>query len=96
MKPAPFIRSEAQRAQLNQLRALLDENGVPKPHIIWISGRALAPLLEKIGKPPFWKDGAIHPDQLYRYNLCTGRFRKAEPFNPDRKPYDQKHTPAQL
>lgn len=82
--PLP-ARNEAQRQLLNQMKMLLDENNVPKPHILWIEGRALIPFLQRIGKTPFWKDGEIRPLQLYRYNLETGRFRKAEPFDPNRR-----------
>lgn len=62
-----------------QLRALLTENAVPKPHIIWLQGRALLPLLDSIGKEPYPKDGRIFHEQLYRFNLDTGRFRKVDP-----------------
>lgn len=79
-----FIRSEAQVAALRQLRALLDENGVQKPHIIWIKGEALLPLTERIGKPPFYKDGPIRKGCFYRYNLCTGRFKEVEEYTGKR------------
>jgi hypothetical protein len=73
-------RTAAQRFALSQLKMLLEENGVPSPYIVWLDGDALLPLMERLGRPPFWKDGAIVGDQLYRYNVDTGRFRKAEPF----------------
>lgn len=65
--------------RLVQLRACLNENEVPRPHIIWIHGKALIPLLARIGKEPFPRDGMIFHEQLYRFNLDTGRFRKEEP-----------------
>ena len=71
--------SALSRERLAQVRAMLDENGVPRPHILWIDGRALSDFLQSIGKDPYPKDGRIYPGQLYRYNIDTGRFRKVEP-----------------
>lgn len=68
-----------QRERQWQLRAVLAENGVPKPAILWIHGRALTAFLASIGKEPFFKDERIHHDQLYRFNLDTGRYRKVDP-----------------
>lgn len=62
-----------------QIRALLAENGVPKPMILWIQGKALRQLISSMGKDPFFKDGKIYDHEQYRFNLDTGRFRKAEP-----------------
>lgn len=75
-KPLP---SHTQRERHWQLRAVLAENGVPKPAIIWLFGKALVPFLASIGKEPFFKDEHIRHDQLYRFNLDTGRYRKADP-----------------
>ena len=67
------------RERLLQMRAVLLANDVPKPIIIWIHGSALLSLLASIGKERFAKDGPIFHDQLYRFNLDTGRFRRVEP-----------------
>ncbi len=76
-EPVPATFTQRQRA--NQVRALLEANGVPRPHILWLSGEALGPFMESIGKVPFFKDGPIEHGKLYRYNLDFGRFREVEP-----------------
>lgn len=85
-KPKKFVdaRSYTQREFTNQFRQLLDANGVLKPHIIWLPGHALRALFDALGKKPFYKDGVLEAEKVYRFNLCTGRFREAEPFNPDK------------
>lgn len=78
------VATFTQRERHWQVKALLTENDVPSPYIIWLQGRALSPFLSSIGKEPFFKDGRIIPDQLYRFNLETGRYKKAEPYDPAR------------
>ena len=73
----PF--NPAAREQLGQMRALLEANGVPKPYVIFMQGKALRPFIESIGKEIFHKDGRIIADELYRYNIDTGRYRRVEP-----------------
>lgn len=68
--------------KLNQLRQCLDANGVPRPHIIWLSGAQLAELLPRIGKIPFHKDGPIIHSQHYKYNLEYNRYYAAQPWRP--------------
>lgn len=65
--------------RLAQARSLLDANDVPRPHILWIDGKGLLAFLTYIGREPYPKDGPIFHDQLYRYNIDTGRFRKVDP-----------------
>lgn len=72
------VNSDA-REYLRQFKDLLGENQVPKPFIIWLHGNALISLFARIGKEPFHRDGAIVHSQLYRFNLDTGRYLKANP-----------------
>src|SRR5438105_3275194 len=71
--------SPAAQARVGQIRALLLANDIPRPHIIYIEGRCLIPFMESIERKSFPKDGTIFHEQLYRFNLDTGRFRKVEP-----------------
>lgn len=68
--------------KLFQLRQCLDANGVPRPHILWLSGQALAVLMSTIGKTPHPKDGSLKPAQHYKYNLEFNRFYEAQPWRP--------------
>lgn len=79
MKTPEKAFNPAARERMGQLRALLEANGVPKPYIIFLQGKALRPFMESIGKEPFFKDGKIFADEIYRYNMDTGRYRKVEP-----------------
>lgn len=67
---------------LHQMRQLLDANGVRRPHVMWLTGEYLVPLLKRIGKIAHYKDGPIKPQQLYKYNLDYNRFYEAEPWKP--------------
>lgn len=69
----------AARERMGQFRALMEANGVPKPYIIFIQGKALKSFMESIGKDAFHKDGKIYHEDLYRLNIDTGRYRKVEP-----------------
>ena len=79
MSYEPIPATFTQRQRFNQIRAMLEANDVPRPHILWMNGEALVPFLDSIGKQPFFKDGPIVHGKLYRYNLDFGRFREVEP-----------------
>lgn len=64
-----------------QISALLRENGVPEPFVLWLDGRALPAFLASIGKE---NDGRIRAFDLYKYNFKSGRYKKAEPYDPNR------------
>lgn len=75
----PIPATYTQRERFNQMRSMLEANEVPRPHILWLYGAALIAFLDSIGKQPFFRDGPILHDKLYRYNLDFGRFRQVEP-----------------
>lgn len=68
--------------KLNQLRQLLDANGVTRPHTMWMNGEQLRALMGRIGKFPHHRDGPLKPTQHYKYNLEFNRFYEAEPWKP--------------
>lgn len=75
----PIPATYAQRERYKQALLCLQENGVMPPYIVWITGKSLDDFLSSIGVTPHFRDGPIIAGQLYRYNLTTKRFRKAEP-----------------